>query len=188
MFSRRLNTDVRSRVHQRVFPLVEWTLATAVLAGGILLYTEARADLDGEVAEDRLSTLASRLAEAAIDTQRHFTWLGAEPDSAMPAYAEIVDGEMVTTMAGVEFLITQRVDDYYWDRASGRYSTAVPAGAVHSDFKSLAVTVSWEDPRGYAFDVAQHSAAAPGGGSITLSTIILSSADAAQRLAVVGDW
>lgn len=187
MNSKRLDKDVRSQARQRVFSLVEWIFAAAVLVGGILVCIQARAEPGDPITEDRLSTLASRLAEAAIDTQRHFTWLEAEPDSVVPAYEEIVDGEMVATMNGVEFVISQRVDDYYWDRTSNRFSTAAPAGTPHSDFKRLAVTVSWEDPRGYAIDAARQSDAEPGGGSITLSTVILSSATAAQRLAVVDD-
>jgi len=187
MLSKRLDTEVRSHAHQRVFSLVDRTIASVVLAGGILLCAQVRADSDGPVTDGRLSTLASRLAEATLETQRHFTWLEAEPGSDMPAYEEIVDGEMVATMSGVEFVITQRVDDYYWDRASNRFSTAAPAGTVHSDFKRLAVTVSWEDPQGYAIDLALQSDTEPGGGSITLNTVILSSATAAQRLAVVDD-
>jgi hypothetical protein len=159
-------------------------MTVALLAVAALTYTQLQAGASGSGVDSRLISVASHLAEATIDTQRHFTRLEAEPDSVMPAYEEIVDGEVDTTMAGVEFMIVQQVDDYYWDRASGRFSTTAPARAAHSDFKRLAVTVSWDDPRGYAIDVAQQSDANPGSGSITLSTIILSSSRAAQRLAI----
>jgi hypothetical protein len=187
MFSQRLDTEVRSRARQREFTLVEWIIFITILVGGILACVQAYAGQNGTPTDHRLSTLASSLAEATIETQRHFTWLEAEPDSTMPAYEEIVDGEMVTTMAGVEFVITQRVDDYYWDGSNGQFTTTTPAGALQSDFKRLAVTVSWDDPRGYAIDVAQHSDADPDSGSITLNTVILSSARAAQRLALIDD-
>jgi prepilin-type N-terminal cleavage/methylation domain-containing protein len=169
---------------QRGQTLVELIMTVALLAVAALTYTQLQAGASGSGVDSRLISVASHLAEATIDTQRHFTRLEAEPDSVMPAYEEIVDGEVDTTMAGVEFMIVQQVDDYYWDRASGRFSTTAPARAAHSDFKRLAVTVSWDDPRGYAIDVAQQSDANPGSGSITLSTIILSSSRAAQRLAI----
>lgn len=172
---------------QRGQTLVELIMTVTLLAVAALAYTQLQAGASGSGVDSRLISVASHLAEATIDTQRHFTRLEAEPDSVMPAYEEIVDGEVDTTMAGVEFVIVQQVDDYYWDRASGRFSTSKPAGAIHSDFKRLAVTVSWDDPLEYAIDVAQQMDGEPGGGSITLTTIILSSANTARRLAMIDD-
>lgn len=172
MPSRHRNTEVRASARQPRFNLVEWIVATALFAGGALAYSQARAGLPGAGTVDRVTTLASSLAEAAIETQRRFTRLETDPAGLAAAYEDIVDGEMATTMAGVEFVISQRVEDYYLDHASGQFGTSPPAGAARSDFKRLAVTVSWEDPLDSALSLVQGLEQGLDGGSITLMTTI----------------
>lgn len=159
----------------------------AVIAGCILAYATAEAGLPGANPDDRPSTLASHLAEATIETQRSFTRLGTNPAGMAAAYADIVDGEMAATMAGVEFVISQQVEDFFLDRASGQLSTTAPTDTARPDFKRLAVTVSWESSSESVIAPVSLTEVHPDSGSITLTTVISREAHLADRVVLVDD-
>ncbi|MBT8069775.1 MAG: prepilin-type N-terminal cleavage/methylation domain-containing protein [Gammaproteobacteria bacterium] len=174
----------RHRDSQRGFSLMEVLIGIAIFAIGMLALASLQGALTRSTAEAKVRTTAVNIAEQMIEGQRGFAAVltgGAfsfedivDVTSGSPI---IFDSEMTRNpdpVVGVTYTVTQDVTDYYYDLATDTFTTTVPTGAVIPDYKTVVVTVAWDDDRNFVIDEDTQTTDNLGGGFVELSATISS--------------
>ena len=178
----------RHRASQRGFNLMEVLMGIAVFAIGMLALASLQGALSRSTAEAKVRTTAVNIAERIIEGQRGFAMISGGTFS----FADIVnvtgdspiyfDGSMTRKTAdedkvGVIYTVTQDVTDYYYDLAGDSFYTPTedkpaPTGAVTADYKTVLVTVAWNDDRDFVIEEGTLTEDSLGGGSVQVSAAI----------------
>lgn len=136
-------------IRQRGFNLIEIAIGLFIFAVGMLALASLQGQLTRSQADASVRSVATNIAEEEIELLRAFGRLDADPLGVVPAYADIQDGSKVVSRGGIDFTVTTNVTDYYYDRATDRFGTANPENLLVSDFKEIALTVSWGEAPGF---------------------------------------
>ncbi len=174
----------RHRDSQRGFSLMEVLIGIAIFAIGMLALASLQGALTRSTAEAKVRTTAVNIAEQIIEGQRGFAAVvtgGAfsfedivDVTSGSPI---IFDSEMTRNpdpVVGVTYTVTQDVTDHYYDLATDTFTDTVPTGTVIPDYKTVVVTVAWDDDRNYVIDEDTQTTGNLGGGFVELSATISS--------------
>lgn len=173
----------RHRDSQRGFSLMEVLIGIAIFAIGMLALASLQGALTRSTAEAKVRTTAVNIAEQIIEGQRGFAAVvtgGAFSFEDIDDATLYYDGEMTRSAVtpvdpvGVTYTVTQVVDDYYYDLATDTFTTTVPTGAVLPDYKTVLVTVAWDDNRNFVIDEDTQTTDNLGGGFVELSATISS--------------
>lgn len=156
------------------FTVMEVLIAIAIFAVGMLALAHLQGNLTRVAADATGRTVAINMAEELLERQRGFGLLETDPDGLIFAYADIVDGSQSISRGGFDYSVTQAVEDYYYDPASGTFSTTNTQSSVHSDFKLVTLDVTWDASREFAISDTQTSTGRLGSGTVRLSGIISS--------------
>ncbi len=173
--------------HHRGFNLLDVVLSIAIFSIGVMAYAQFQANLSRAGMDARLRTMASNIAEETIETQRRFLRLEIDPGGTEPSYEDIKDETLTQQRGGINFTTVQTVTDYYWNKSTGSFSTTPPSGQVHSDFKRIDLTVSWENPLEFRIDENQTTSGHLGSGSIDMSAVVSSAVTTTAQLALLKD-
>lgn len=156
------------------FSVIEVLIAIAIFAIGMLALASLQGNLTRVAADATGRTVAVNMAEEILERQRGFGLLETDPDGQIFAYADIADGSQSITRGGIDYAITQAVEDYYYDPDSGTFSTVNTQSAVHSDFKVVTLDVTWEATREFDISDTQTTTGHLGSGTVRLTSIISS--------------
>jgi prepilin-type N-terminal cleavage/methylation domain-containing protein len=171
--SRKMKMD---RIQRRLtgFSLMEVLIAIAVFAIGMLALAAFQGALTRSAADAKVRTVAVNLAEAAIEAQRGFQLTQSDPAGVLFAYSDIVDGNQTVTRDGVVYTISQDITDYFYDFGTDTYTTTNGSSALTSDYKTVQMTVTWNDGDDVPDFLIQEGVTAGqlGSGSITISGTI----------------
>lgn len=174
----------------RGFSILEVLIGIFIFAVGLLALSSLQGALTRSMADAKVRTGAVNVAERTIESHRNFTQLIS--DIAVPptfiAYNDIVDSTTTETVNGVTYTVATDVTDYFYDISSDGFSTTDPAGgtALHSTYKQVEVTVSWDASQNFRGDEGTEIAAATlGSGQVVLTASIPALVTSAS--AMVGD-
>ncbi len=181
--------EFRYQAIQRGFSLMEVLIGIAIFAIGMLALASLQGALTRSTAEAKVRTTAVNIAERIIEGQRGFALVSAGAGTF--SFADIVDvpidsaiifdSEMTRdpgSVVGVEYTVTQDVTDYYYDLADdvdpdkNAFTTEAPIDANIADYKTVLVTVAWNDNREFVIDEGRQTTGNLGGGSIQVSATI----------------
>lgn len=182
-----MNTTAHIRKANRGFSIVEVLVAVVIFVLAIVAFGLLQGNLTRNSLDARLRTVAVNMGEEAIESRRRFSRIATDPDGLVFAYEDIQTSSWPVTRGGVDFTIDQTVTDYYWDPASGQFTTSAPAGRVHSDFKRVELDVSWANPLEFNIQEGVDTSGHLGSGGISLTGIISSAVTATNRLAILDD-
>lgn len=174
-------------VSNRGFSLLDVIIAICIFSIGVLAMAQYQTSLVRSNTDARLRTIASNIAEEAIETQRRFVRLDHDPMGLDFAYSDIADATSTRNLGGVTFTVSQTVTPYYWSQATQQFETTPVASKPHSDFKLLEVSVTWQNPLQFQTGNKTNRLATLGGGNASISSIISSNVTAAGRLALIDD-
>ena len=188
----------RHHSNQRGFSLMEVLMGIAIFAIGMLALASLQGALTRSTAEAKVRTTAVNIAEKIIEEQRGFALVSGGTFS----FADIVDVSIDSPiifdstmtrdpasvdLVGVTYTVTQDVTDYYYDLTldvdpdTNAFTTTAPTGAITADYKTVLVTVAWDDDRSFVIDESRSTtnndvdpALNFGGGFIQLSATISS--------------
>jgi len=182
----------RQQASQRGFSLMEVLIGIAIFSIGMLALGSLQGALTRSTAEAKVRSAAVNIAEHIIEEQRGFTLVSGLgftfENIATRTTPTIFNGEMTRDPTGdpigVTYSVTQDVTDYYYDLASDAFTTC-PTCVGISDYKTVVVTVAWNDNREFVID--ENTAAADlGGGSVQVSASI-SKVSVAAALSVTAE-
>ena len=171
---------------QRGMSLLEVLIGIIIFAIGMLALASLQGSLTRSAADANARSVAVNLAETLIERKRGFARIETDPLGVFPAYADIVDNEIITeTHGGIDFTITTSVADYYYDLDTDSFTMTVPVNVIYSDYKRLTVTVDW-DALGFrsGTNTPDIAASALGTGSVVLTDTISSLTSAFSSKAV----
>ena len=163
---------------QRGFSIIEVMIGVFIFAVGMLALASLQGALTRSMADSKLRTEASNIAEQLIESQRGFSRIFIDPDGIVFAFNDIVDGTTTTTVNGVTYTVAQDVSDYYYDLATDIFTGTATLGALASDYKTVAVTVSWDGDRQFRIQEGVETTGSLGSGSVTVTGVISASATA----------
>lgn len=169
------------------FSLLDVLVALAIFSTGVLAFVQLHTNLVRSGFDARLKTMGSNLAAETMETQRRFTRLEHDSVTNVFAYEDIASGTQTRQLGGINFNITQTVSDFYWDSTSGQFSSTVPAGSQHSDFKRVNLQVSWENPLGFQVEKNATVDNPLGSGDVMVTALISSAVAATHHLALLDD-
>lgn len=153
-----MSTCTNTRNRQAGVGLIEVLIAIVVFAVGLLAIASLQGTLVRSSSDAKARTVATHLAEGAIEQMRAFQTLNdtsAPPEDRFSGIASNSAGEDII-LAGVEFNRSWVVEDYYYDPASpgtGATTTVPSPAPAYPDFKLVQVTVAWVDEVGQPQDV-----------------------------------
>ena len=170
----------RHQASQRGFSLMEVLIGIAIFAIGMLALASLQGALTRSTAEAKVRTAAVNIAEQIIEGQRGFSLVsgtGFTYESIASITTPIVFDSTMTrdpdTVEGVSYEVTQDVTDYYYDLATDAFTTD-ETGAVTSDYKTVLVTVRWDDNRNFVIDEGRQTTDNLGGGVVEVAATISS--------------
>jgi type II secretory pathway pseudopilin PulG len=163
------------------YTLVEVLIGMIIFAFGILALTQLQGNLAKSSADSNARTVAVNLAEEIIEEARTFARVTS--GGGLHAFNDIVDGNRVETRGGIDYTISENVENYYYVpsatvNGNGTFSTTKPsANIVNPDMKMLTVNVTWggtgQNAQSFQVDNATRTQGL-GTGSITLTDMISS--------------
>lgn len=159
----------------RGFSLLEVVIGMFIFAVGMLALASLQGQLTRSQADAALRSVATNIAQEAIEDLRAFGRLDADPAGQIPAYADITSGVSTINRGGLSFEMVTEVTDYYYDPATDSFGTGNPQELVISDFKEVSVAVSWAAAPGFRIaEGVELQAEDLGTGSISLTETISS--------------
>lgn len=158
---------------QAGFSLIEILISILIFAIAMLALAQLQGRLARVSADADLRRGAINIAEELLETQRGFGLLETDPNGIIAAYADIGNATGTTTRANVEYGISQAVVDYFYNSATGTFTTTNTSSALHSDFKEVTIDVTWVTP-GFVISEDQSTTSNLGSGSVSLQGIISS--------------
>ena len=173
----------RHQASQRGFSLMEVLIGIAIFAIGMLALASLQGALTRSTAEAKVRTTAVNIAERVIEGQRGFAELvtgGAFSFEDIDDATLYFDGEMTRYAdtpddpVGVTYTLTQVVDDYYYDLVSDTFTTTDPTGVSTPDYKTVLVTVQWDDDRNFVINKGLQTTDNLEGGFVQVSATISS--------------
>jgi type IV pilus modification protein PilV len=165
------NTN-RRKYGNRGFTLIEVLIGILIFALGMMALAKLQGNLARNSGDSNARTVATNIAEEVIEAVRTFGQITSDGSNA--AYNDIVDGSETITRAGNQYAVLSEVTDYYYDSASGTFTTTVPDSAGKSDFKQIDLTVTWNTTQEFQVDDTHTSTGRLGSGSIRISDVISS--------------
>lgn len=136
---------------QAGFNLLEVVIGIAVFFIGLLALASLQGSLTRSMADAKVRSEASNLAERAIEQLRGFTTIAASTGvfdytTGVFGYGDIVDGTGTVTSNGVQYTLSLDVTDYWYQNnvGVGTFTTTAPSGAGASNFKRVEVVVAWD--------------------------------------------
>lgn len=168
------------------YSLIEVLISIAVFAFGLLALVQLQGSLSRSAADANQRTVAANMAEEFMERWRGFARLSTDPDGAVPAYADIVDGQRYFYRGGIQYKVETDVQDYWYSGDS--VTSTAPAGRPLSDFKRVTIEVSWGGDQPQEFRIDDGTRATLGSGSIRLTDVISSTTSTvSSRSLAVGD-
>lgn len=157
------------------FSIIEVLIGIFIFVVGLLALSALQGALTRSMADAKVRTTATNIADRLLESQRGFSRL--QSDTAVPktffAYNDIVSAVTSETVDGVAYSIDMDVSDFYYDLATDTFSTDAPSGAVASTYKQVEVTVSWDAAQNFRADEGtDFTAANLGTGDIVLTATI----------------
>jgi type IV pilus modification protein PilV len=165
---------LKTKAWQRGFNLMEVLIAVVIFAIGMLALAHLQGSLTRSAADSTTRTVASNIAEELIELQRGFGLMDTDPDGLISAYTDIVDTSSTVSRGGINYSVTQAVEDYYYDPESTSFGLANNTSAAYSDFKVLTIDVAWDDTRDFRISESQATTGRLGTGTIRLNGIVSS--------------
>ena len=179
-----LKIRTNQTAHQSGFSLMEVMIGIVIFAIGMLALASLQGALTRSTVEAKVRTGAVNIAEEFIELSRGFERITFDPLDPVFAYNDIEDG--VTTIAGsngVNYTLTVDVTDYYYNLLGDDFTVTVPTGALASDYKTVAITVSWGDSRKFVVEEGLETSA---GNDIRSGSILLSANISGLSVAATG--
>ncbi|MFT5139186.1 MAG: prepilin-type N-terminal cleavage/methylation domain-containing protein [Lysobacterales bacterium] len=177
------------RIRQLGFNLMEVLIGIAIFAIGMLALASLQGNLTRSASDANSRTVATNLAEELIERRRGFARL-VDPLNVLPAYTDIATESYTRTIpatTGAVYTVSSVVTDYYFNVKTDSFThvtTDLDIVPTYSDYKEMAVTVSWASPDFNTQDGGVFTAANLETGSITLSETISSVTTAASSKVV----
>ena len=179
-----------SNSHQQGFSLMEVLIGIGIFTVGMLALASLQGALTRSTVEAKVRSTAINIAEQIIETQRGFEQVtsaaGAvafndigDITSSSPLIFDSTMTRDPDSPKGVIFTVTQEVTDYYYNLASDSFTTTQPAGVVNSNYKTVSVTVSWDDDRNFVIEEGKETTANLGGGQVQFAATIAAVSTAA---------
>lgn len=178
-----LSNSSKRLVRQRGFSLMEVLIGIVIFAIGMLALASLQGALTRSTAEAKVRTEAINLAEETIEDFRGFTQLDAA--TGVNAYADIVTGTATESRNGVSYTVTRAVSDYYYDLTNDTFTQTAPSGAIHSNYKTVVITVTWGAAAEFVVDANNTLAASDLGGNAVTVTATISTVSVAAAAQVV---
>lgn len=185
---KRFRDKFRHQSNLRGFSLMEVLIGIAIFAIGMLALASLQGALTRSTAEAKVRTTAVNIAERIIEGQRGFALVSTGGFSFssivdVPINTLFFDSSMTRNPAsgdevGVIYTVTQDVTDYYYNLASdvdpdaNAFTTVAPTGAINADYKTVLVTVAWNDDRNFVIDEGNQTEGNLGGGFVQVSATI----------------
>ena len=174
-----LNRNLR----QHGFSLLEVLIGIAIFTIGMLALASLQGALTRSTVEAKVRSTAVNIAEQIIETQRGFSQVSSA--DGVVAYNDITDitsdSPLIfdSTMTrdpdnpvGVIFTVTQEVTDYYYNLVGDSFTTTQPADINNSVYKTVSVSVSWNDDRNFVIDEGKETSDNLGGGQLVVAATI----------------
>lgn len=162
------------------FSILEVMIGIFIFVVGLLALSALQGALTRSMADAKVRTTATNIAERILESQRGFTRL--QSDTATPAtffaFNDITSDETTETVDGVVYSIDMVVSNFYYQIGGDNFSMDEVSGAISPTYKQVEITVSWDDPDnptrpGFrATEGDDISAAGLGSDSITLTSSI----------------
>ncbi|HZH42875.1 MAG TPA: prepilin-type N-terminal cleavage/methylation domain-containing protein [Lysobacter sp.] len=137
------------KLANRGFSLIEVMIAVVVLSFGLLSLAGLQAELMRAGAEAKARANATAIAQQVIESARSFAFVTAPgADYEGDTYMSLASGNWtVNNVGGINYTVAREVRRYRYDVAAGEFvdqtATGDPFDASVSEFKFVAVTVSW---------------------------------------------
>jgi Tfp pilus assembly protein PilV len=160
---------------QTGFSILEVMIGIFIFVVGLLALSALQGALTRSMADAKVRTTATNIAERILESQRGFTRL--QSDTATPktffAYNDIADEITSEPIDGVTYSINMNVTDYYYQLGSDSFATTAPSGAASSTYKQVQVTVTWDAAQNFrATEGTDITSADLGSGNIVLTAAI----------------
>jgi prepilin-type N-terminal cleavage/methylation domain-containing protein len=163
------------RQHQQGFSLLELVIGLFIFATGMLALASLQGQLTRSQADAAVRSVATNIAEEEIESMRGFGLIDDDPDTTIPAYADIRDRTFTVSRGNMDYTVTIDVTDYYYDLVSDRFGTDNPDNLLVSDFKDVNIDVSWGATPDFRISESQNiSAVDIGTGNVQFNTLISS--------------
>jgi len=172
-----LSTWKRSgKSSSRGYTLIEVLVGMVIFALGMMALASLQGSLARNSGDSNSRTVANNIAEEVIEAARIFGQVPpADPPGSADAFADIVSTEGITIeRGGIDYTVTTTVTDYFYNPATGGFSTTTADSAVFADMKLIDLTVSWNTGQEFMIDESTPTEGRLGSGSITLTDVISS--------------
>ena len=155
---------------QNGFSILEVVIGIFIFIVGMLALAALQGALTRSMADSKLRTTAVNLADRAIESQRGFSQL--QTGGGVHAYNDIVSDDYTVDENGVTYTFDLDVTDYYYHLDTDTF-TVISTGTAASDYKQVAVTVSWDAAQNFRANKGTEIAAANlGSGEVKLTAAI----------------
>jgi prepilin-type N-terminal cleavage/methylation domain-containing protein len=175
-----MNMKSKEQHINRGYTLIEVLVGIVIFALGMLALASLQGNLARNSGDSNARTVANNIAEEVIEATRTFSQIPSDPDGIADAFEDIqdgqltIDGQQTIERGGVNYTITSEVTNYYYDNATGSFTTTKPLSVPYGDMKLVELTVSWNDSQEFQIDESQTTTGRLGSGSITLTDLISS--------------
>ena len=157
------------------FSILEVMIGIFIFVVGLLALSALQGALTRSMADAKVRTTATNIAERILESQRGFSRL--QSDTANPktffAFNDITSADTTETVDGVTYSIDMDVSDFYYQLAGDNFSETAVSGAISPTYKQVEITVSWDAAQSFrAEEGTDITAAGLGSGDITLTASI----------------
>ncbi len=157
------------------FSILEVMIGIFIFVVGLLALSALQGALTRSMADAKIRTTASNIAERVLESQRGFTAL--QSDTATPktffAFNDITDANTTETIDGVTYSIDMDVSNFYYQVGGDNFTTTAVSGAISPTYKQVEVNVSWDAAQNFrATEGTDITAASLGSGNIVLTASI----------------
>lgn len=157
------------------FSLLEVIIGLLIFSTGMLALASLQGHLTRSQADATVRSVATNIAEEQIESLRGFGLIDNEPDNTTPAYTDIQNRTTTVSHGNMDYVVVTEVTEFYYDMSTDTFSTTNSENLLVSDFKGVAVTVSWGATPGFRIsDSATISTADIGSGEVKLTAVISS--------------
>ena len=164
-----------SKRNQSGFSLLELVIGLFIFSAGMLALASLQGQLTRSQADATVRSVATNIAEEQIELLRGFGLIDNDPDSNIPAYADIHNQTFTVSRGNMDYTVDIQVTDYFYDLSTDQFSTTNTAGLLVSDFKGTTVNVAWGETADFRISDSQTiSATEIGSGGISLTALISS--------------
>lgn len=176
---------ITAQHRSRGFTLIEVLIGILIFALGMMALAKLQGNLARNSGDSNARTVATNIAEEIIEQARVFQKINS--DGTNPAYNDITDNTRTIVRAGNEFSVVTDVTDFYYDASvAGNFTDEKPAGVGRSDFKRVAITVTWNTGHEFQVDAENTTNGRLGSGSIRITDIVSSLPSGASGKVAVG--